>query len=189
MFSLTFKKLFIFKCLVIKVSPFKDTQISKLAWALSPKLLPPPPDSVATEDNADEFYKPYFYATEDNADLFYAPYIGEEGIWANMEADNNNDADSYYIPYLPYADKMSDPWLHYYKPLPTHNKDHLFEGPLPTNDHQYQGPNSDLQEVPKLSQGLHQITGPKYDISHEITQDSDNEIFDVPKILLKTIYY
>ena len=178
-----------FRCLVIKVSPFQDTQNSKLAWALSPKLLPPPPDSVATEDNADEFYKPYFYATEDNADLFYAPYTGEDGIWANMEPDNNNDADSYYIPYLPYADKMSDPWLHYYKPLPTHDKDHLFEGPLPTNDHQYQGPSSDLQEVPKLSQGLHQITGPKYDISHEITQDSDNEIFDVPKILLKSIYY
>merc|ERR1711988_875745 len=83
--------------------PSKETQISKLAWALSPKLLPPPPDKVATEDNADEFYKPYYYATEDNADHFYAPYIGEKGIWSNMEADNNNDADSYYIPYLPYA--------------------------------------------------------------------------------------
>ena len=149
---------------------------------------------MATEDNADEFYKPYYYATEDNADLFYAPYYGVSygaGAYGadKQESDNNNDADSYYIPYLPYADKMSDPWLHYYKPLPTHDKDHLFEGPLATNDHQYQGPSSNLQEVPKLSQGLHQITGPKYDISHEITQDSDNEIFDVPKILLKTIYY
>merc|ERR1711971_951785 len=42
--------------------PSKETQISKLAWALSPKLLPPPPDKVANEDNADEFYKPYYDA-------------------------------------------------------------------------------------------------------------------------------
>ena len=139
---------------------------------------------MATEDNADEYYKPYYYATEDNADIFYAPYYGAE---TDNEADNSNDADDYYIPYLPYADKMSDPWPHYYRPLPTHDKDHLFEGPLTTNDHQYQGPSSNLQEVPKLSQGLHQITGPKYDLSHEIAQDSDNEIFDVPKILLKSI--
>ena len=108
---------------------------------------------------------------------------------ADKEGDDINDAGSYYIPYLPYADQISDPWPHYYRPLPTHNRDHLFEAPLPTNKHQYQGPSSDFQEVPKLSQGLHQITGPKYDLSHEITQDSDNEIFDVPKILLKSIYY
>ena len=161
---------------------------------------------MATEDNADEFYKPYYYATEDNADLFYAPYYGvaeadTEGD-KDKEGDINDDADSYYIPYLPYADKMTDPWPHYYRPLPTHDeghlfeaplpthdRDHLFEAPMPTYDPQYQGPSSDLQELPKLSQGLHQITGPKYDLSHEITQDSDNEIFDVPKILLKSIYY
>merc|ERR1719305_738610 len=62
--------------------PLKDSQISKLAWAISPKLLPPPPDKVATEDNADDFYQPYYYATEDNADLFYAPHYG-----ADREAD------------------------------------------------------------------------------------------------------
>merc|ERR1739844_648594 len=140
--------------------PLKDSQISKLAWAISPKLLPPPPDKVATEDNAD---------------LFYAPYYGADRE-ADKEGDKNNDADDYYIPYLPYADKMSNPWLHYYRPLPTHDKDHLF-----------QGPSSNLQEAPKLSQGLHQITGPKYDLSHEIAHDSDNEIFDVPKILFKSI--
>merc|ERR1711971_429865 len=114
--------------------PSKETQISKLAWALSPKLLPPPPDKVATEDNADLFYAPYYGIS------YGAGAYGAD----KQEGDNNYDADSYYIPYLPYADKMSDPWLHYYKPLPTHDKDHLFEGPLATNDHQYQGPSSNL---------------------------------------------
>ena len=127
---------------------------------------------MATEDNADEFYKPYFYATEDNADLFYAPYLG-----ANIRADEERetyDADSYYLPY--YADQMSDPWLQFYGPLPTHSK-----------DHPYQGPTTDLQELPKLSQGF-QISGPKYELIHEIAQESDNEIFDVPKIFLKSMY-
>ena len=154
--------------------------LSKVAWALSPTLVPPPVDNK--EENADLFYKPYYYATEDNADMFYQPYM-------KPIVHEDTDADKYYLSYVSNWNQMSDPWLQYYDntPLPTHSKTQKYEGPLPgLSKDLFQGPVPTLvegkkkQELPKLSLG-NRYTGPNDNIA-------DNEIFDVPKLFVKNFY-
>jgi len=162
----------------------KTPALSKIAWALSPTLVPPPVDN--TEENADFFYKHYYFAKEDNADMFYKPYM-------KNSKHIDNDAEEYYLPYVDQWNKMSDPWLQYYDntPMPTHSKTEKYEGPMASlSMGLYQGPIPTLdegpdqfQELPKLSLG-HRYTGPKYDIADV----NDNEIFDVPKVFVKSFY-
>ena len=169
----------------LKIIPYYQTPaLSKIAWALSPTLVPPPVDN--TEENADLFYKPYYFASEDNADMFYKPY---------MKNSNHidRDAEEYYLPYIGQWNEMSDPWLQYYDntPMPTHPKTEKYEGPMASlSMGLYQGPIPTLdegpdqfQELPKLSFG-HRYKGPKYDIADV----NDNEIFDVPKVFVKSFY-
>ena len=142
-------------------------------------MVPPPVE----EENSDLFYKPYNFATEDKADMLYQPYKKP-----NIHEDY--DAEKYYLSYIPDWNQMSDPWLQYYDntPLPTHSKTQKYEGPFPSVSMElFEGPFQTLgevpqyQELPKLSLG-NTYTGP----NDNIADVKDNEIFDVPKVLIKT---
>ena len=128
-----------------------SAQESRLSWALSTKLVPPPPDNSATADNAD---------------LYYAPYLPRH----QETGDTSHGADQFYPHYYP--QQQQDPWARYYAALPTHNRAEQYPGPA----------------LPVLGAGL-QYAGPR-DLGHEIggEQTADNEVFDVPRVLLKSFY-
>ena len=139
-------------------------QESRLSWALSTKLVPPPPDNSATADNAD---------------LYYAPYLPRH----QETGDTSHGADQFYPHYYP---QQQDPWARYYAALPTHNRAEQYPGPaLPTHRKGAQYP---APALPVLGAGR-QYAGPG-DLGHEIggEQTADNEVFDVPRVLLKSFY-
>lgn len=147
-------------------------QESRLSWALSTKLVPPPPDNSATADNAD---------------LYYAPYLPRH----QETGDSSHGADEFYPHYYPQPQEQ-DPWARYYAALPTHNRAEQYPGPapaLPTHSKgaKYPGP-APAPTLPVLGAGL-QYAGPR-DLGHEIggEQTADNEVFDVPRVLLKSFY-
>ena len=140
-------------------------QESRLSWALSTKLVPPPPDNSATADNAD---------------LYYAPYLPRH----QETGDTSHGADQFYPHYYP--QQQQDPWARYYAALPTHNRAEQYPGPaLPTHRKGAQYP---APALPVLGAGR-QYAGPG-DLGHEIggEQTADNEVFDVPRVLLKSFY-
>ena len=140
-------------------------QESRLSWALSTKLVPPPPDNSATADNAD---------------LYYAPYLPRH----QETGDTSHGADQFYPHYYP--QQQQDPWARYYAALPTHNRAEQYPGPaLPPHS---KGEQSPAPALPVLGAGL-QYAGPR-NLGHEIggEQTADNEVFDVPRVLLKSFY-
>merc|ERR1712142_64035 len=155
----------------------KHPVLSKLSWALSPKLVPPPVEESDAKD-VDELYKHYYYATEDNANMFYEPYLG-----ANVEDVSMEDqADESYKPYL-----HQTTGVQYYGGQPLQKQD----------DELYQKP-TQLQELPKLSHGalyeapmMELSPGQRYQAPimsvWDDVDEADNEIYNMPKIFLKTI--
>merc|ERR1712168_145500 len=171
------------------VSYQKHPLLSKLSWALSPKLVPPPPQESDVEDDVDvdALYKHYYYATEDNADMFYEPYMGVNIEDVSMEAH----ADDYYKPYF----HQSAEGVQYYGGRPKQNSKQFL--PSLGHDQFYQAP-TQFQELPKLSQGARyrapmmelnpgqRYQAPTMSVWDDV-DEADNEIFDMPKIFLKSI--
>ena len=143
-------------------------QESRLSWALSTKLVPPPPDNSATADNAD---------------LYYAPYLHRQ----QETGDSSHGADEFYPHYYPQPQEQ-DPWARYYAALPTHNRAEQYPGPAPALPTHSKGAQYPVPALPVLGAGL-QYAGPR-DLGHEIggEQTADNEVFDVPRVLLKSFY-
>jgi len=195
----------------------KHPVLSKFSWALSSKLVPPPVEEsnaedvdalykhyyYTTEDNADMFYEPYLGANvedvsmEDQADEFYKPYFHQTtGVQyyggqplqkpymeVNVEDDSMEDqADEFYKPYF-----RQTTGVQYYGGQPLQKQD----------DELYQAP-TQLQELPKLSHGalyeapmMELSPGQRYQAPvmsvWENVDEADNEIYNMPKIFLKTI--
>jgi len=154
----------------------KHPVLSKLSWALSSKLVPPPVDE-SNADDVDQLYKHYYYATEDNANMFYEPYMG-----ANVEDVSMEDqADEFYKPYF-----HQTTGVQYYGGQPLQKQvDQLYQVP------------TQLQELPKLSHGalyeapmMELSPGQRYQAPvmsvWENVDEADNEIYNMPKIFLKT---
>jgi len=132
-----------------------------------------------TEENADIFYEPYMQNmyqygksipenTANNADIYYAPYIKQAYGSSNPEEEM---ADEYYTPYMNYnQEQQQDQWLQYFyrQPLPVTHTEYQ---ELPQHDASslYEGPVDDLI------------------VSEEETlpEAHENEIFDVPRVILK----
>jgi len=177
----------------------KSPDISKFEYALSTILLPPPVSQSQAqrnnEDDAEVYYAPYmgsnvkdeamFENTEENADIFYEPYM--QNIYQYENFANNADAyyapytkqsygssdpeeefaDEYYIPYMNYnQQQVQDQWLQYF-----HRQ------PLPIMHEEYQ----DLPQHDAAS--LYE--GPVDDVIISEDEAHENEIFDVPRIILK----
>merc|ERR1712212_705083 len=156
----------------------KSPDISKFEYALSTILLPPPVSNSQTqrnnEDDAEVYYAPYMGSnvkdeamlenTEENADIFYEPYTKQSYGSSDPEEEF---ADEYYIPYMNYNQQQGqDQWLQYF-----HRQ------PLPIMHEEYQ----DLPQHDTAS--LYE--GPVDDVIISEDEAHENEIFDVPRIILK----
>merc|ERR1711973_90730 len=134
----------------------KHPLLSKLSWALSPKLVPPPAQESNVEDDsmeeqADDLYKPYFHQSAEGVQ-----YYGGQPQQKSKQF------------------------------LPSLGHDQLYQAP------------TQFQELPKLSQGARyqapmmelnpgqRYQAPTMSVWNDV-DETDNEIFDMPKIFLKSI--
>ena len=162
----------------------------RFAWALSPVLLPPD-DDLNTEDNADLFYSPYMNLnTEDNADYFYQPYLHHLDIQSSYTPYIQNTAqyNSLQHQHSLYHDDPAPGSYRSYPPVETESSGDLYDQPYLSTLTDYSV--QERQDLPTLAQDQ-QYEGPlapavdKYDGPLNYINDADNEIFDVPKVLLK----
>eukprot|EP00092_Neocalanus_flemingeri_P013385 GFUD01014429.1.p1 GENE.GFUD01014429.1~~GFUD01014429.1.p1 ORF type:complete len:318 (+),score=70.13 GFUD01014429.1:149-1102(+) len=150
------------------------------------------PINEATEENTDEYYEAYMqnmYKTyneknmkltqpdseQNSADRYYLPVMQ----YQQPEILPKNTADQYYLPYNQYAQQQQDDWLQYYQPqsdeLPNLIDGGLYDGPVDMLENEKRAESDEYQELPTLGFG-NQFPGPA---------SADNEIYDIPKILLK----
>ena len=160
-------------------------------------------DALKTSEDADRFYSPYLktianynslnlqpslYNTEETADVFYRNYY-------SASVDSTNNADEYYHPYLTTLLDYS-PKEFTRQELPSPSLEQQYQGPVDSAleaDEYYQPYLSTLldyrpreiqrQELPSLAEGQ-QLQGPVLR-EYLSVNDMENEIFDVPKVLLK----
>lgn len=172
-------------------------------------------NAESTEDSADRFYSPYMktvanynalnlqpslYNAEDTADVFYRDYYNYN---SNAQVDSTNKADQFYRPYLSTLIDYEPKQIHSQE-LPGLSHGQQYQGPVdstnkaddlyqPYADDFYQPHLSTLldyeprliqrEELPSLAGGQ-QYQGPIWREFQNIN-DMENEVFDVPKVLLK----
>lgn len=188
----------------------KLPDISKFEYALSTILLPPPVSQSQTqrnnEDDAEIYYAPYmgsnvkdedmFENSDENPEIFYEPYM--QNMYQNDEyfpENSANNADAYYASYTKQPYDSSDPeeefadeyYIPYYNQLLNYNQQqvpdqyvqYFHRQPHPIMHEEY-------QDLPQ-----HDVTslyeGPVDDLimSEKERLPHENEIFDVPRIILK----
>jgi len=177
--------------------------LSRFQYALSPILLPPPMSQETVnnnEDDAEVYYAPYMQHNSENnddkANAYYAAYkqntLNNEQIISSDpeeefadehyipymkydQPDVRSDADDYYHPYDQYSQQQQDEWLQYFQPQPISVLPAAFDKlPELSAGVLYKGPVEE-EQLPNIAVG-NQFSAPS---------TIDNEIFDVPKAILK----